>query len=254
MTENIEHGGDNAGPEADAAPDRPAPAVPVPNGGQSIVAHRAITAPATVDRAARTVEVVWSTGARARNFVPALGLITEELERWWRGRPGWTCRPGHTRPSARWSSIPTTRSSRFRWRMEREQGTRAKPPRSARQPALPIPDWLEDELAEARERSGIVPLESNALALRLSTLRPGPDFAAGLAAAREADRQGALLEAPSAAERRLRGRVAELVAAQAVEDTAAGVTGPRGAGALGWPVSRLQRRAEARRAASRARR
>jgi hypothetical protein len=45
-----------------------------------LVAHRAITAPATVDRAARTVEVVWSTGARARNFVPALGLITEELE------------------------------------------------------------------------------------------------------------------------------------------------------------------------------
>ncbi|HEV7266154.1 MAG TPA: prohead protease/major capsid protein fusion protein [Falsiroseomonas sp.] len=45
-----------------------------------IVAHRATTAPATVDRAARTVEVVWSTGARARNFVPALGLITEELE------------------------------------------------------------------------------------------------------------------------------------------------------------------------------
>jgi hypothetical protein len=114
--------------------------------------------------------------------------------------------------------------ARFRWRMEREQGTRAKPPRSARQPALPIPDWLEDELAEARERSGIVPLESNALALRLSTLRPGPDLAAGLAAARGADRQGELLEAPSAAERRLRARVAELVAAQAVEDTAAGAT------------------------------
>ncbi|MBR0670733.1 terminase [Roseomonas soli] len=48
--------------------------------GQLIVAQRAITAPATVDRAARTVDVVWSTGARARNFVPALGLITEELE------------------------------------------------------------------------------------------------------------------------------------------------------------------------------
>ncbi len=45
-----------------------------------IVAQRALAAPATVDRAARTVEVVWSTGARARNFVPALGLITEELE------------------------------------------------------------------------------------------------------------------------------------------------------------------------------
>lgn len=65
MTETTELGG------ADPAPDLPA----VP-----IVAQRALAAPATVDRAARTVEVVWSTGARARNFVPALGLITEELE------------------------------------------------------------------------------------------------------------------------------------------------------------------------------
>jgi hypothetical protein len=64
----------NAVPEADTAPDQ------LPNNGQSVIAQRAITAPATVDRAARTVEVVWSTGARARNFVPALGLITEELE------------------------------------------------------------------------------------------------------------------------------------------------------------------------------
>lgn len=65
MTEMTEPGG------ADPAPD--IPAVPM-------VAQRALAAPATVDRAARTVEVVWSTGARARNFVPALGLITEELE------------------------------------------------------------------------------------------------------------------------------------------------------------------------------
>ena len=65
MTETIEPGG------ADPAPD----ISPVP-----MVAQRALAAPATVDRAARTVEVVWSTGARARNFVPALGLITEELE------------------------------------------------------------------------------------------------------------------------------------------------------------------------------
>ena len=65
MSEPIEPGG------GDPAPD--APAMP-------IVAQRALAAPATVDRAARTVEVVWSTGARARNFVPALGLITEELE------------------------------------------------------------------------------------------------------------------------------------------------------------------------------
>ncbi|WP_304502926.1 phage major capsid protein [Caldovatus aquaticus] len=65
MTEPIEPGGSDATPDDSAAP---------------IVAQRAITAPATVDRAARTVEVVWSTGARARNFVPSLGLITEELE------------------------------------------------------------------------------------------------------------------------------------------------------------------------------
>ncbi|WP_191084746.1 prohead protease/major capsid protein fusion protein [Roseococcus microcysteis] len=65
MTETTEPGG------GDPAPDDPA---------MPIVAQRALAAPATVDRAARTVEVVWSTGARARNFVPALGLITEELE------------------------------------------------------------------------------------------------------------------------------------------------------------------------------
>jgi len=65
MSESTEPGG------GDPAPD--APVVP-------IVAQRALAAPATVDRAARTVEVVWSTGARARNIIPALGLITEELE------------------------------------------------------------------------------------------------------------------------------------------------------------------------------
>ncbi len=112
--------------------------------------------------------------------------------------------------------------ARFRWRMEREQGTRATPPKAPRQPRLPLPDWLEDEMAEDRARGGIVPLESNALALRLSTLKPGPDLAAGLAAARAPDPQGELLEAPSAAERRLRGRLGELVAGQAVEDAADG--------------------------------
>ena len=74
MTEPIEPGGSDAAPEPPAATDR------LPTVGQSVLAQRAITAPATVDRAARTVEVVWSTGARARNFVPSLGLITEELE------------------------------------------------------------------------------------------------------------------------------------------------------------------------------
>jgi superfamily II DNA or RNA helicase len=113
--------------------------------------------------------------------------------------------------------------ARFRWRMEREQATRAAPPKPPRQGRLPLPEWLEDEMAEARERGGIVPLESNALTLRLSTLKPGPDLAAGLAAAREPDPQGDLLEAPSAAERRLRARLSELVAGQAVEDMAEGI-------------------------------
>jgi hypothetical protein len=74
MTETTEPAGAAPAPEPFAAPDR------VPTAGQSITAHRALAAPATVDRVARTVEVVWSTGARARNYVPALGLITEELD------------------------------------------------------------------------------------------------------------------------------------------------------------------------------
>ena len=74
MTETPEPGGSDAAPDPAAVLDR------VPTAGNSIIAQRAIAAPTTVDRTARTVEVVWSTGARARNFVPALGLITEELE------------------------------------------------------------------------------------------------------------------------------------------------------------------------------
>ena len=74
MTELIEPGGSDAAPEAVQLTDR------LPSDGQSIVACRALAAPVTVNRAARTVEVVWSTGARARNFVPSLGLITEELD------------------------------------------------------------------------------------------------------------------------------------------------------------------------------
>jgi hypothetical protein len=73
MTEPIEPGGSNPTPA-------PPHAARLPTDGQSIIAARALAAPATVNRAARTVEVVWSTGARARNFVPPLGLITEELD------------------------------------------------------------------------------------------------------------------------------------------------------------------------------
>jgi hypothetical protein len=74
MTETTDPGGSDPAPVDPALPGR------LPPDGQSITARRAIAAPATVDRAARTVEVVWSTGARARNFVPSLGGITEELD------------------------------------------------------------------------------------------------------------------------------------------------------------------------------
>jgi hypothetical protein len=74
MTETTDPGGSEPASADPALSDR------LPPDGQSITARRAITAPATVDRAARTVEVVWSTGARARNFVPSLGGITEELD------------------------------------------------------------------------------------------------------------------------------------------------------------------------------
>ncbi|MDO9499123.1 prohead protease/major capsid protein fusion protein [Falsiroseomonas sp.] len=74
MTEPIEPRGESPAPEATPLPDR------LPIAGQSIAACRALAAPVSVNRAARTVEVVWSTGARARNFVPPLGPIIEELD------------------------------------------------------------------------------------------------------------------------------------------------------------------------------
>lgn len=45
-----------------------------------VTAARALAAPMTIDAEARTVEVVWSTGARAPNWVPPLGQIMEELD------------------------------------------------------------------------------------------------------------------------------------------------------------------------------
>ncbi len=112
--------------------------------------------------------------------------------------------------------------ARFRWRMEQEQGTRARPRPARRQGDLPL--WLAERLSLEREERGIVPLESNALAMRYAVLRPGPELAMGrpegLAEGLAEAGQGELLEAPSRAERRLRSSVAELVAAQAVEDAA----------------------------------
>ncbi|MBS7790308.1 terminase [Roseococcus sp. SDR] len=66
MTETVE--------EATQPPAAPQPQ-PMP-----IVARRALQAPATINEADRTVEVVWSVGARAENWVPGLGRIIEELD------------------------------------------------------------------------------------------------------------------------------------------------------------------------------
>ena len=107
-------------------------------------------------------------------------------------------------------------ASAFASRMETEQGTlRARAPSGAAGKSH-LPFWVTEELAA--EKDGIVPLESNALALRFTTLRPGPDLAMRRPEQQEA--QSELLEAPSVIERRLRARVGELVAAQAVEDEA----------------------------------
>ena len=115
----------------------------------------------------------------------------------------------------------------FRRRIETEQGTLAKRPKAARQTSL-LPDWLLDQMAERGPREdGIVPLASNALGLRYATLRPGPSFAE-VRPENEAQ-QSELLDPPSLLERRLRLRIGEMVAAQAVEDDA-GASVTRGQG------------------------
>ncbi|HEY0420234.1 MAG TPA: DEAD/DEAH box helicase family protein, partial [Acetobacteraceae bacterium] len=116
---------------------------------------------------------------------------------------------------------------RFRIRMETEQGTLARQPRKrSGQGGLPL--WLQEQLAA--EHPGITPLQSNALALRFHTLSPGPELA--LRRPEQEAAQSELLEAPSVAERRLRARLGEMVAMQAMEDEAGrgglrgGVAGP----------------------------
>ena len=108
--------------------------------------------------------------------------------------------------------------ARFRHSVETEQGMvakRVKPPLQRH-----LPDWLRDELADAdREESGIVPLESNALGLRYGLLRPGPDYA--LHRPEHEAAQTEMLDPPSVLERRLRQRLGEMVAQQAVEDEGA---------------------------------
>jgi superfamily II DNA or RNA helicase len=116
--------------------------------------------------------------------------------------------------------------ARFRHSVETEQGTLAQ----RRKPHVQrrLPGWLLDELRAAeQEERGIVPLESNALGLRFGLLRPGPDFAFHRPEQEAAQRE--MLDPPSVLERRLRLRVGELVAQQAVEDEVA-LRAPRGEG------------------------
>ncbi|MFL5282958.1 MAG: DEAD/DEAH box helicase [Rhodopila sp.] len=118
--------------------------------------------------------------------------------------------------------------AKFRHRLETEQGTLAKPPKPKKQRTLPL--WLQEKLAEQeddKEERGIVPLESNALALRFALLKPGPDLA--MRRPENEEPQGELLDPPSVIERRLRARVGEMVATQAVEDEIARQA-PRGPG------------------------
>lgn len=108
--------------------------------------------------------------------------------------------------------------ARFRERVETEQGTLARKPKPKRQGALPL--WLQEQIAgREQEERGIVPLESKALALRYALLKPGPDFA--LVRPEHDEAQAELLDPPSLVERRLRARIGEMIAAQAVEDEGA---------------------------------
>ncbi len=76
------------------------------------------------------------------------------------------------------------------------------------------------------ERTAFVPLESNALGLRYGLLRPGPDYVLHRP---EQAAQTEMLDPPSVLERRLRQRIGEMVAQQAVEDEGA-AQAPRGEG------------------------
>jgi superfamily II DNA or RNA helicase len=115
----------------------------------------------------------------------------------------------------------------FRRRMETEQGTMARRPKP-RHGQTALPAWLLDQLPAPKE--GIVPLSSNALAMRYDRLAPGPELA--MRRPEQEAAQTELLEVPSVVERRLRARLGEMVAAQAVEDEAGaaglhkGVAGP----------------------------
>jgi superfamily II DNA or RNA helicase len=109
--------------------------------------------------------------------------------------------------------------ARFRRSIEAEQGTLTR--QRLRRAEAGTPSWLTEHLAAHRDEGegrGITPLESNALGLRYATLRPGPASDEARPGRKAAPAQ--LIEPPSATERRLRSRIGEAVAAQAVEDEA----------------------------------
>ncbi len=114
--------------------------------------------------------------------------------------------------------------ARFRHSIETEQGTLAKRVKQPKQTRLPL--WLLNQIDEGEER-GIVPLESNALGLRYGLLKAGPDYA--MHRPENEAPQTEMLDPPSVLERRLRQRIGEMVAQQAVEDEGA-IRAPHGEG------------------------
>ena len=109
--------------------------------------------------------------------------------------------------------------ARFRRSIESEQGTLVRQRRRSAEAGTQ--SWLTEHLAAHRDEGegrGITPLESNALGLRYATLKPGP--ASDEARSGRTATPAQLLEPPSATERRLRARIGDAVAAQAVEDEA----------------------------------
>jgi len=94
---------------------------------------------------------------------------------------------------------------RFRTMVETQQGIRAMV--KARRPQLELP--LERDVDREPE---VIPLESNATALRFAVVAPGPDFGG------PSRDPGEMPATPSAAEHHLRQRIGQLVAAQVIED------------------------------------
>ncbi|KAA0684146.1 DEAD/DEAH box helicase [Roseomonas genomospecies 6] len=105
---------------------------------------------------------------------------------------------------------------RFRQMVETQQGTRAMV-KARRQHELPF-----DRTVEAEPE--IIPLESNATALRFAVVAPGPDFGSPPSARETPSRETAGQPAeraprtPSVVEHHLRQRIGQIVAAQVIED------------------------------------